>query len=85
MHTRVLGDLSLVIYLCPRNEGAGNGGNYERNKRSGYANNSSQVTYAKQTFSPIAYSRLNSVINSYGKTWAAADNCTHFATKHGTL
>lgn len=54
---------------------------YERNKQSGYANNSSQVTYAKQTFSPIAYSRLNSVINSYGKTWAPADNCTHFATK----
>ena len=23
MHTRVLVDLSLVIYLCPRNEGAG--------------------------------------------------------------
>lgn len=55
--------------------------NYERNKRSGYVNNSSQVTYAKQTFSPIAYSRLNSVINSYGKTWAPANNCTHFATK----
>ena len=23
MHTRVLVDLSLIIYLCPRNEGAG--------------------------------------------------------------
>ena len=23
MHTRVLADLSLIIYLCPRNEGAG--------------------------------------------------------------
>lgn len=55
--------------------------NYERNKRSEYAKNPSKVTYAKQTFSPIAYSNLNSVINTYGKTWVPANNCTHFATK----